>query len=347
MNVIKQFAQWVAGIWFLVGAANLVFGSGWTGHLGGAAALAALAVGAFAWSRLSYTLGTTKEERALSAIDLQAFKLHKAGKLAEAEPLYRQTREIAEAGGQPVLIATTLNNLAGLYIDQERWDEAEPLLRHALDLRGTNLGPDHELTRASVERLSGFLALRQRWPEAEQLQRRALTSYLRTRSQLPTVETYDAIGVACRHQGKYAEAESSYAEGQRLIQTGKLKDSPVAGQLLGDWAYLKVEQGQFDEAEAKYLNALKIRGSDTTVLDNLADLYTKLGRHQEAAEISRKQLLLMRMEIRSTLGRADHPALIPILEHHARRLEAAVRAADATSARNEAATIRQLHPDEA
>ena len=347
MGVINRIVSWVFGIWFLIGAANLIFGDGWTGHLGGAAALVALAIVAFAWSRLTFWLCTPKEERAWSAIDSQAFKLHQAGKLAEAEPLYIQAREVAEASGRPVLVATARNNLAGLYMDQERWDEAEPLLRQALELRETNLGPDNEMTLASVERLSGLFALRERWHEAEELQQRALASYLRAGNQRAAAATYNAIAVACRHQGKYDESDSNYAEGQRVIDKAKLSDSPVAAQLLADWGYLRAEQGNFAEAETMYLKALKLGGPDATKLDNLADLYTKSGRQQEAADTSTKALLLVRAKMQSKFGRSDHGALIPLLDQHARRLEAAGRASDAAAALAESDAIRKLHPDEA
>lgn len=351
MSIVNRFVQGVAGIWLLIGIGNLIGGSGWTGHLSGAAMLVALAMVGFAWNRLAYWLGTTKEEREWSTVDSKAFKLHKAGKLAEAEPLYVRARDIADASGRPLLIANSMNNIAGLYLDQERWADAEPLLRRALELREAHLGPDNGVTLASVERLSGFLAQMLRWSEAEQLQQRALHSYQRTGNRRAEVETYIAIGVACRKQGKYGEAESSYAQAQRLIDSGKLKDEDVAGQLLADWAFLKVEQGKLDEAEPMYLKALKLMSplgeSTAVVLDNLANLYTKTGRPKEAAEISVKQLVLMRMELRSKLGQADHVALIPLLDQHARRLDAAGRRADAASARAQAVAIRQSHPEDA
>jgi len=40
-------------------------------------------------------------------------------------------------------VATSLNNLAMLYKDQGRYQEAEPLLKRALGIREKFLGPDH------------------------------------------------------------------------------------------------------------------------------------------------------------------------------------------------------------
>jgi tetratricopeptide (TPR) repeat protein len=351
VGIVNKFVGWLFGIWFLVAGANLLFGTGWTGHLGGAAGLIALGVVAVGWTRLAGRLATPKVERAWSKVDSQAFNLHKAGNLAAAEPLYIQAREMAEASGRPLLIAMGLNNIAGLYLDQQRWADAEPLLRQALELREANLGPDDPMTVASVERLSGFLALRERWAEAEQLQRQALASYKRADAHEMVVQTLDAIGVACRHQGNDYAAESSYAEAQKLIDAHKLQTSAVAAQVLGDWAYLKVEQGRLAEAEPMYKNALEILEksgeSTTTVRDNLADLYTKAGRPEDAANVSSINLVAVEKQFQSKFGRSDHGALSLLLEQHATRLEAAGRTAEAQAARDRAASLRQLHPDEA
>lgn len=351
MGIVNKFVGWLFGIWFLVAVLNLLFGSGWTGHLGGGAALLALGLVAYGWTRLANRLATPKVVRAWSKVDSEAFKLHQAGNLTAAEPLYIQAREMAEASGRPLLIATALNNIAGLYLDQDRWADAEPLFRRALELRETNLGRDDPMTLASVERLSGLLARRERWPEVEELQRRALASYQRAGGAEAIADTLRAIGVACRHQGNYAAAESSYAEAQRQIDAHKLQTSSVAANVLGDWAYLKVEQGRFTEAEPMYKSALEILEktgeSTTTVRDNLAELYVKSGRPDEAANLSASNLAAVEKLFQSKFGRSDHGALSPLLEQHAARLEAAGRTAEAQATRTRAASLRQLHPEEA
>ena len=72
------------------------------------------------------------------------------GKLAEAEPLFKQSLEISRkalAPGHPQ-VAWSLGNLGFLYRDQERFAEAEALLREALDIGKRSLGPGHALVAA-------------------------------------------------------------------------------------------------------------------------------------------------------------------------------------------------------
>ncbi|NDY74971.1 tetratricopeptide repeat protein, partial [Desulfobacter hydrogenophilus] len=67
------------------------------------------------------------------------------GKYEEAEPLYQRALKIRETvlGPDHPSVATTLNNLAGLYESQGKYEEAEPLYQRALKIRETVLGPDH------------------------------------------------------------------------------------------------------------------------------------------------------------------------------------------------------------
>ena len=78
------------------------------------------------------------------------------GRLAEAEPLYRQALAIDEktiGTGHPSY-AIHLNNLAGLLRDTGRLAEAEPLYRQALAIMEAALGPEHPRTVAVARNLA-------------------------------------------------------------------------------------------------------------------------------------------------------------------------------------------------
>ena len=70
-----------------------------------------------------------------------------AGKLAEAEPLYRAALAMAEQadGADPVDIAVYLANLATLYQDMGRDDEATDLFQRALGLWSVGLVADENV----------------------------------------------------------------------------------------------------------------------------------------------------------------------------------------------------------
>ena len=64
-------------------------------------------------------------------------------------------------------VATSYNNLAGLYSDQGRYIEAEPLLIKALELRQRLLGEEHPDVATSYNNLAGLYSDQGRYSEAE------------------------------------------------------------------------------------------------------------------------------------------------------------------------------------
>lgn len=78
-----------------------------------------------------------------------AGSLRMLGRLGEAEALYRSSLAAAEAEGQPLSIAMSLENLAGSIRAQGRLDEASTLQVRALQLYRETLGANHpEAVRA-------------------------------------------------------------------------------------------------------------------------------------------------------------------------------------------------------
>ena len=60
----------------------------------------------------------------------------------------------------------SLNNLAGLYYNQGRYSEAEPLFIDALALRKRLLGDDHPAVASSLNNLAGLYKNQGRYSEA-------------------------------------------------------------------------------------------------------------------------------------------------------------------------------------
>jgi len=71
-------------------------------------------------------------------------------------------------------VPTSLNNLAGLYRAQGRYDEAEPLYRQALELRRELLGERHPQVATSLNNLAYLYESQGRYNEAEPLYLEAL-----------------------------------------------------------------------------------------------------------------------------------------------------------------------------
>ncbi len=70
--------------------------------------------------------------------------------------------------------AASLSNLAGLYHDQGRYAEAEPLYKRALAIVEKALGPDHPQVATSLNNLAELYRAQGKYGEAEPLYKRSL-----------------------------------------------------------------------------------------------------------------------------------------------------------------------------
>ncbi len=71
-------------------------------------------------------------------------------------------------------LATSLNNLAGLYQAQGKYGEAEPLYKRSLAVLEKALGPDHSHVATSLDNLAALYQAHGRYGAAEPLYKRSL-----------------------------------------------------------------------------------------------------------------------------------------------------------------------------
>ncbi len=108
----------------------------------------------------------------LNAAGIEAYQ---RGDYAEAEKQWSAALKEAEGfGPQDPRLATSLNDLAGLYHDQGRYAEAEPLYKRSQAIWEKTLGPDHPDVAASLNNLALLYYNQGRYAEAEPLNKRAL-----------------------------------------------------------------------------------------------------------------------------------------------------------------------------
>ncbi len=102
-------------------------------------------------------------------------ELYRAGQYDRAVTVAQAALEAAEknAGPDHPNVATSLNNLAGLYKAQGDYAKAEPLFKRSLAIREKALGPDHPDVAVSLENLAELYRATNRWAEAEKLEARA------------------------------------------------------------------------------------------------------------------------------------------------------------------------------
>jgi tetratricopeptide (TPR) repeat protein len=175
-----------------------------------------------------------------------------AGLFNLVETHYLETKSIREKvfGPDHPSVATTLNNLAGLYRAQGKYDEALPFYQRSLEIRENKLGKDHPDVAQSLNNLAAI---------------------------------YDS-------QGKYDEALPFYQRSLEIRENKLGKDHPDVATTLNNLALLYKAQGKFDEAEPYYLQCVEIfenakmevHPSLPTVYTNYSIFLYETGRDEEA-----------------------------------------------------------------
>ena len=241
---------------------------------------------------------------------------------------------VAETQNNTLMLATSLNNLAGLYELQGRYSEAEPLLKRSLLIREQQLGADHPDTAESLNNLAGLYESQGRYSEAEPLYKRSL---LIKEEQLgadhpDTATSLNNLAGLYQAQGQYSEAEPLYKRSLSIYEEQLGADHPSTAASLNNLAELYRLQGRYSEAEPLYKRSLLIWeeqfGADhpdtARSLNNLAGLYYLQGRYSEAEPLYKRSLLISEEQ----LG-ADHPSTATSLNNLAGLYQAQGRYSEA------------------
>ncbi|NEU84560.1 CHAT domain-containing tetratricopeptide repeat protein, partial [Nostoc sp. UIC 10630] len=201
----------------------------------------------------------------------------------EAIPLAERMLAIRKKllGNEHPDVATSLNNLAGLYSRQGKYADAEPLYRQALEIYKRLPADEHLNVATSLNNLAGLY----------------------------------------EKQGKYADAEPLYRQALEMRKRLLGDEHPDVAQSLHNLAFLYSSQGRYADAEPLYRQALEIYkrllGDEhpdvATSLNNLAALYESQGRYADA-----KPLYHQALEMRKHLLGDEHPSVGTSLNHLAR-----------------------------
>ncbi len=106
----------------------------------------------------------------------QARRFLDAGKVHDAERLFREALALDEAGGERgAALADDLYEVARALFDHGRPNDAEPLYRRALEIDAASKGENHLDVARDLTDLAAVLRNRGGFAEAERLSRRALT----------------------------------------------------------------------------------------------------------------------------------------------------------------------------
>lgn len=220
----------------------------------------------------------------------------KGGAVPVREVLDTGVKKIAAGlGHQPEVRAAVLDAMGGAYFSLGLYDDAEPLLRQALELRRHARGPINADVARSMANLGELYRAQANYSRAQALHHQALG--IRQKILGPehpeTADSFNKLGLLCINQGKYAEAESYFQRARRIWE--KAQDPRILT-ALSHLALLYRDAGEYDKAIPLFESALAIQEktlppghSDIGAnQNNLADIYRSVGQYSKAEALLRK-----------------------------------------------------------
>ena len=304
--------------------------------------IAAVAL-AFVLVGFKYTLDLRRERKlALQARDeatnvanflVDLFEVSDPG---EARGNTITAREILDKGAkeielglqdQPLIKASFMETIGAVYRNLGLYNESEPLVRKALEIRENQLGPEDLQVAQSLMGLALLFEKQGKYPEAEEFSQRSIEIQEKSlKSDHPDIaKSLHLLGRIYYRQIKFDATTKLYKRALEIREKALGPNHLDVAESLNDLGALHYFQSQFDEAEQYYLRALDIResvlGSDHPdvglTLNSLGGLYLWLGRYDEAEPLYERALAIRQ----KTLG-PDHPEVansynnIAILHHH-------------------------------
>jgi len=193
-----------------------------------------------------------------------ALQLHQAGRLNDAEQLYRQVLQLDARHADALHLLGVLAHQTG------RQDAAVELIGKAIEHSG--------LVPAFHNNLGNALKAQAKFEPA-------VASYQRALALRPDhVEAHYNLGVALQSQGKLHEAAASYRRALAL--------KPGHAQAHGNLGTILQAQGKADEALACYRRALELKPDYAEAHSNLGNVLRAHGKLDEAATCYQRALAL-------------------------------------------------------
>jgi tetratricopeptide (TPR) repeat protein len=231
---------------------------------------------------------------------------------AQAIEYFHKAANLYKDFGDDVGLASSLNNLAGLYESQDKYEQAEPLLVQALEMRERLLKEEHPDVANSLSRLAALYYSQGKYEQAEPLLMQALEMRKRLlREEHQNVANgLNNLAALYHSQGKYEQAEPLYMQALELRKRFSGEEHPDVASSLNSLAALYYSQGKYEQAEPLLVQVLEMRkrflGAEPPLvvlsLSNLAGFYDSQGKYEQA-----EPLLVQALEMRKQFLGAEHP----------------------------------------
>jgi CHAT domain-containing protein/Tfp pilus assembly protein PilF len=240
----------------------------------------------------------------LARLNLQVEQLYQEGRFSEAIPLAVQQLGRSEAvfGPEHLFVATSLNNLAALYLASGDYARAAPLLERSLAIRERALGPQHPEVAQSLNNLAELYRTTGDYARAMPLAEQSLAIREKTLGPEHPDVAQSLNNLAGFHHdlGQYARAAPLYERSLAIREKTLGPEHPDVAQSLNNLAGLYRDTGNYARAAPLYERSLatweKALGPEhpevATSLSNLGLLYHETGEYGRAAPLYERALAI-------------------------------------------------------
>jgi tetratricopeptide (TPR) repeat protein len=256
------------------------------------------------------------------------------GKFAETEAHYKaalaETEKPEIFPGRGFWCSTSMW-LARFYVARQRYSEAEPLFKKALEIHEEDRGPTSYLPH-HLQEFAKLYEVQGKYEAAEALYRRALQvcEQLHGANSLVTARGLDDLAGYCRARGRYAEAEELYGRSLTIVEEN-------VRSLVARWPNGWRSWRNRKELEAKIrLTQIPI----STALDRFAEVYEDQQKYALAEPLRRRSL-----EVKERAWGERYPSfLADSLAAHANALHKIGREHEAAEMNKRVDAIRLRYP---
>jgi len=271
------------------------------------AAGAAFNLSVIAAGRNDFTLARSLIEEAIQLSPSNPDYLRAAAGIAYSTREYDKSEEyqmmvveIARSvlGPDDLRVAELLDELGIVYVAQNRYSEAESLLKQSLAIREQSSGKMHPSLVGSLNDLAGFAMQGGRFDEAEQLLKRAL-HVLETSvdaDQSDTAMAMHNLGDYYANQKRFSEAEVLYQQAMLIWADIPAKDRLELAVSLNELGIIYHSQKRLDEAKPQFDLVITLLSGDfgqdhsyvRTAITGLENLKLERERRSEVKDLSQK-----------------------------------------------------------
>jgi tetratricopeptide (TPR) repeat protein len=238
------------------------------------------------------------------AIDLEALAhlYRRMKKYTEAAALYERSIPIREIAGDGSRLAITLRNYGLLYIELNRYDQAQAPFARALSIWDSMSNPDSEELAECLAFLADITYVTKRdFTEAESLIRRAISideQVVKNRRLL--AEDIRTLANIYRFQGKYNEAEDALKRARDILRNDYSAAEPATSKLQFNLVLVYRSQGKYKQAELILQQTLQRQRASSEQselvvwLEHYASALQYMKREREALEVAAWAKVILR-----------------------------------------------------